>query len=77
MRDTGRTEDIKELLKQLEREWRPEARRDLQHTIELIKNESGSIRSMRDSLLRAHRNKDTQEIKDIHDFIAGKQKYGQ
>lgn len=76
-RNTGRDEDIKELYRQLDRTDRPEARRDIMRTIQIIKNESGSIRSMREALLKAHRNQDVEEIKDIHSFISSKQKYGQ
>lgn len=75
--NTGRSEDIKELYRQLDRESNPETRRNIEDTIRIIKNESGSIRSMREALIKAHRDGNKQEIKDIHDYIRGKEKYGQ
>jgi hypothetical protein len=74
---TGRDYDIIELQQQLWKETNPARRRDLQHTIQIIRNETGLIRSMRESLLKAHRNGDVKEIKDIHDYIQGKERYGQ
>lgn len=66
-----------ELYRLLERETNPSTRENIRFTIQTIKNESGSIRSMRERLVQAHRNGDTEEIKDIHDYIKGKSKYGQ
>lgn len=73
--NTGRTEDLQELYRLLEREPNAETRRNIRDTIQLVKGETGAIRSMREALVKAHRNGDTQEIKDIHDYIKGKQKY--
>lgn len=75
-RDTGRSEDIKELYEMLQRESDPERRQSINHAINAIKSESGSIRSMREALIKAHRSGDREEIKDIHEFIKGKEKYG-
>lgn len=75
--DTGREQDIKELYRQYYHENNPERRSNIMDTIRIIKNESGLVRSMRESLVRAHRNGDKWEIKDIHDFIKGKKIYGQ
>jgi len=77
MSNTGRSEDIKELYRQLEREPHAETRRNIRRTIQTIRNESGLVRSMRESLVKAHREGNKAEIKDIHYFIEGKQKYGQ
>jgi hypothetical protein len=74
--DTGREHDIKELVNQLNRETRPETRRTLNNTIQKIRNESGLVRSMRESLIKAHRSGNVQNVKDIHDFIKNKEKYG-
>jgi len=74
---TGRHEDIRELYRELEREQNPGTRENIRNTILILKNESGLIRSMREALVRAHRNGDTREIKDIHDYIKGKEKYAQ
>jgi hypothetical protein len=75
MADTGRSHDITELYKDLSRERNPIMRENLKRSIRAIKNESGSIRSMRESLIKAHRRGDYKEVKDIHDFISKKQKY--
>jgi len=74
---SSRYHDIIELYKELDQERNPETRRSIEHTIQVLKNESGKIRSMRESLLKAHRNGDVEEIKDIHSIIANKQEYGQ
>lgn len=75
-RDTGRTQDIMELYRDLDRETNPDRRQSIRRTITAIKGESGSIRSMREALIKAHRSGDKAEIADIHDFIQKKQKYG-
>lgn len=72
---TGRSEDINELYRQLARETNPGIQESLRRTISLIKNESGSIRSMREALIKAHRNNDVEEIKDIHEYIKNKSQY--
>lgn len=72
---TGRTDDILELYRLLNREPHKEVRDKIKESIKLVKNEDGAIRSMRESLLKAHRNGDVDEIKDIHDFISKKRKY--
>ena len=75
--NTGREEDIKQLYGDLSRERNPGVRRSIQHTISNIKNESGKVRSMREALVREHRNGNVENIKDIHDFIKRKSEYGQ
>lgn len=77
MSDTGRYHDITELYRLQSRESNPSIRQTIQRTIQTIKNESGLIRSMREKLIKAHRNGDIKEVKDIHDFIKGKSEYGQ
>ena len=73
--NTGRTQDIKELYRQLSRETDRERREKIKETIHIIKNESGSIRSMREALIKAHRSGRVEEIKDIHEYIKNKKKY--
>lgn len=77
MGDTGRSEDVKMLHNQLSRESDPNRRQTLRHTINKISNESGAVKSMREALVRAHRDGNKSEIKDIHEFVKGKEKYGQ
>ena len=40
-----------------------------------MNNESGAIKSMRQALIKAHRQGRTEEIKDIHDYIRNKSRY--
>lgn len=75
MSDTGRQQDIMELYRLWEHEPNPKHRETIMETIKSIKNESGIIKSMREALVKAHRNSDKWEIKNIHDFIKGKSKY--
>lgn len=75
MSNTGRNHDITELYRQLDRELNKGTRENIRHTIQRIKGESGTIRSMREALVKAHRNSDYQEVKDIHSFIEKKAKY--
>lgn len=44
-------------------------------SLETIRKEDGKIESMRESLIKAHRNQDQEEIKDIHDYVSKKKKY--
>lgn len=74
---TGRDEDIKQLYGDLRREKNPNVRRSIERSIQTIKNESVIVRSMREALVKAHRSGNVDNIKDIHDFIKGKEKYGQ
>lgn len=75
MVDTGRQHDIMELYRLLDSERNPERRTAIMHSIRCVRNESGLIRSMREALVKAHKNGDKWEIKDIHDYIKNKQKY--
>lgn len=75
--NTGRDEDVKQLLKDLERETNPDTRISIQRAIGSIRNESSKIRDMRRALIKAHRDGNREEIKDIHEYVKGKQEYGQ
>lgn len=72
---TGRDADLNELVRLRESESNPETIRNIDHTINKVANESGAVRSMREALIRAHRNGDVENIKDIHDSIRNKSKY--
>jgi len=66
-------------LKQLEQEYKrtrdPKLRRHIAEAGKKIANESGAIRSMRDSLVKAHREGNEAEIKDIHDIVSKSEEY--
>jgi hypothetical protein len=44
-------------------------------TAEKISKESGKIADMREALVKAHRQNDKNEIKDIHDFVESHKDY--
>jgi hypothetical protein len=73
--NTGRTHDIKELYKELDTTSDPVLKNKIKHSINLIKGESGRIRSMREKLVMAHRSGNVEEVKDIHDYIKNKWQY--
>lgn len=77
MNNTGRMQDIKELNRLHDRTPNEGRRKSIRDTIKKISNETGLVRSMRESLIKAHRDNNVDEIKGIHDYIEGKERYGQ
>lgn len=73
--NTGRQADLEQLVQARDTESNPETRRNIEHTINKVANESGAVSSMREALIKAHRDNDTANIKDIHDYISNKSKY--
>jgi len=71
----GRDYDLELLYRELYHAPDSLARRNIQKSIALIKQETGLIGSMREALVKAHRNRDYEEVKDIHDFIQYKSRY--
>jgi hypothetical protein len=47
----------------------PNERRQANVAIARLKHEGGKISSMREALVKAHRDGNKDEIKDIHDFV--------
>jgi hypothetical protein len=72
--DIGRLSDLEMLNKAL-KGASPQQVVRVQKTIHNILNESPLQKSMRESLIRASRNNDLQELKDIRDYVASRQKY--
>lgn len=74
--DRGREADKIELEKMLSEE-EPGTRRwyYIREVLKNIHHQNRYIRSMRESLLRHVRNNDVDEIKDIGEYVAGKDKY--
>lgn len=70
----GRDYDMEELEK-LESSGYGDMKRMANKVARRIRNENSRVRSMRESLIKAHRNKDAEEVKDIHEFIKGKSGY--
>ncbi len=75
MSSSGREADLNELVKARETESDPERRRNINDTISKVANESGAVSSMREALIKAHREGNVDNIKDIHDYISNKSKY--
>jgi len=75
--DTGDSEDVRILHNQLKREDNAGRRDNIRRTISKINNRSGAVKSMREALVKEHRAGNKGNIKDIHDYIKGKAKYGQ
>lgn len=73
--DTGRQYDIAELIGEYNKAGSDSARKNIYETAMKIKNESARVRSMREALIRAHRNGEVANIKDIHDYIRNKSEY--
>jgi len=71
----SREHDIEDLIKAYYRADSHSARKNIYETAIKIRNESGRVKSMREALIRAHRNGDTDEIKDIHDYIRNRSEY--
>ena len=69
-----RQEDIQQLREEY-KSANPHDKRVIAETAFRINKESRKIHSMREALIKAHRNKDVAEIKDIHKFIQNKQEY--
>lgn len=72
---SGRDADLNELVKARETESDPERRRNINDTISKVANESGAVSSMREALIKAHREGNVDNIKDIHSYIEKKSKY--
>jgi thioesterase domain-containing protein len=53
----------------------PATRESARRSMEAIRKEDHKIASMRESLIKAHRNQDHNEIKDIHDYVSKRKKY--
>lgn len=52
-----------------------EERIRIEETARKIRNEDAKIKSMREALIKEHRAGNTQNIKDIHEYIKNKQGY--
>ena len=73
--NTGRDYDIAVLLEEYAKAGTDSARKNIYDAAMKIRNESARVRAMREALIRAHRNGDVQEVKDIHDYIQNKIEY--
>jgi hypothetical protein len=65
-------------LETLRREYRtasPDERSEIERSGAKIRRESSAIRSMREALIKAHRDGNQANIRDIHEYIQHKQKY--
>jgi len=51
-------------------------KRQIEKTAKKIMNESGAVRSMRERLIKEHRKGNVGNIKDIHEYVKNRAKYG-
>jgi hypothetical protein len=72
--DTGRQADLTMLQNQL-RNAPPGEARKIERTMHNIQHESPLQQSMRQQLIKAHRNGDTKTIKEIGEYVAGNKKF--
>lgn len=72
-----RSHDYRELEEQLAKTRDPQERTKIMRAMEIIRKEQSNpkINAMREALIRAKRNGNMEEIKDIHEFIRNKQEY--
>jgi len=65
-------------LEVLRKDWKTASRRDrrlIDRAADKIRKEDGKIRSMREALIKEHRKRDKANIQDIHEYVAGKERY--
>lgn len=71
----SRSYDFADLSREAKTNPDPEARKAAVLAMDALKKESKSITSMRESLIKAHRRGDQEEVRDIHDIVRSKKKY--
>ena len=65
-------------LEVLRRDWKTadsHQRKSIERAAEAIRKETGMVRSMRERLIKEHRENHQGNIKDIHDYIKNKERY--
>ena len=66
-------------LEVLRRDWKTadrHQRKAIERAANAIRKETGAVRSMRERLIKEHREKNHGNIKDVHEYIKNKKKYG-
>ena len=71
----NRSSDYQELVHESKTNPDPGARELARLAADEIRKEAKPIRDMRESLIKAHRRGETDEVKDIHDIVSKKSKY--
>lgn len=74
--DRGRQEDLLELSARLKHAIGSE-RQSIERAITCICNENGLVRSMRERLIKESRAGNTENVRDINEFIKGKDRYSE
>lgn len=72
---TSRSDDLRMLHNDVKNNPDPQARVEAQKSIDAIQHESKSVRSMREKLIKAHRENDHHEIKEINHYVMETKKY--
>lgn len=71
-----RTHDLKMIESMLRNpDITPEQAKILRNQMDIIKKESGKIKSMRAALIKAHQDGNKEEIDDIRDFVNSHREY--
>lgn len=73
--DKGRLKDVEQLNHMYNTATNDAERTAIKHSLFKIRQEDGKSRSMRDSLIKATRDANHDEIKNIHEYVAGKKSY--
>lgn len=71
----SRAYDFQELAKEARTNPDPGARKAAVIAMDQLKKESKDVTSMREALIKAHRQGNQSEIKDIQDIVKSKKKY--
>ena len=70
----GREADREHLEKSLN-DPNPEVRQSARESLSKISNETRAVKSMRESLIKEHRQGRVENVKDIHEIVKKKSKY--
>lgn len=73
--DDGRQEDIADLNQALSRTSSPQERVAIQQQINKIRSESSKIKSMRQELVKAMREGNAENVRDINEWVAKREDY--
>ena len=67
--------DIRDLQQAYNNARSPKEREAIMHAGQVIRSESSKVSSMREALIKARRNGDTREVRDINEFVKSHKDY--
>ena len=71
----SREHDLAQLRSDYSREKDPKQREAIVKTVQKIRRETSDVKKMREALIKEHRKGNTENIKDIHEYIKNKSRY--